>query len=93
MKTKDKSRIAIQKTVRKMVPAVLIAMISTALGLLSLYRSDVPMIQDFGSMLTIGIMVALSIAVFVFLPFLFVKDWFFCSEKPKKKRRIVKPKN
>lgn len=90
MKTKDKSRIAIQKTVRKMVPAVLIAMISTALGLLSLYRSDVPMIQDFGSMLTIGIMVALSIAVFVFLPFLFVKDWFFCSEKPKKKRRIVK---
>ena len=90
MKTKNTSRKAINKTVSKMVPAVLIAMISTALGLLSLYRSDVPMIQDFGSMLTIGIMIAFSIAVFIFLPFMFVKDWFFKSEKPKKQKKVVK---
>ena len=90
MKTKNSSRKALIKTVRKMVPAVLIAMISTALGLLSLYRSDVPMIQDFGSMLTIGIMIAFAIALFVFLPFMFVKDWFFKVEKPKKQKKIVK---
>jgi hydrophobe/amphiphile efflux-3 (HAE3) family protein len=90
MRTKNRSRKALNKTVRKMVPAVLIAMISTALGLLSLYRSDVPMIQDFGSMLTIGIMVAFAIALFVFLPFMFVKDWFFKVEKPKKQKKIVK---
>jgi hydrophobe/amphiphile efflux-3 (HAE3) family protein len=90
MKTKNSSRKALIKTVRKMVPAVLIAMISTALGLLSLYRSDVPMIQDFGSMLTIGIMIAFAIALFVFLPFMFVKDWFFKAEKPKKQKKIVK---
>ncbi len=90
MKTKNSSRKALIKTVRKMVPAVLIAMISTALGLLSLYRSDVPMIQDFGSMLTIGIMIAFAIALFVFLPFMFVKDWFFKAEKVKKQKKIVK---
>lgn len=37
---------ALIMTIKKMVPAVMIAMISTGLGLLSLYRSKVPMINE-----------------------------------------------
>lgn len=81
MTTRNRSKKALSLTIKKMVPAVLIAVISTALGLLSLYRSQVPMIQDFGSMLTIGIIIAFIIALFIFLPILYVRDSHFSGEK------------
>jgi len=94
MKQINQTNRALYKTVKKMVPAVLIAMISTAAGLLSLYHSDVPMIQDFGSMLTIGIVIAFIVALFIFLPFLYIKDKHFPShhvhqEKIDKPNKIV----
>ena len=70
-----------------MVPAVMIAMISTTLGLLSLYRSSVPMIQDFGSMLSIGIVIAFIIAVFIFIHFLYIKDLHFPQNKTLKVKK------
>jgi len=79
---------ALYKTVKKMVPAVLIAMISTALGLLSLYRSKVPMINDFGAMLTIGIVIAFMIAIFIFIPFLYIRDKHFPTVEHKKVKQI-----
>lgn len=90
MTTRNKSRGAISRTIKKMVPAVLIAMISTALGLLSLYRSKVPMIQDFGSMLTIGIIIAFIIALLVFLPILYLKDSHFSNDNDHVKRSRLK---
>ena len=77
MTNTDRTQKALRQTIKKMVPAVMIAMISTTLGLLSLYRSSVPMIQDFGSMLSIGIVIAFIIAVFIFIPFLYIKDLHF----------------
>ncbi len=47
--------------------AVTVAVVATMLGFISLYMSPVPMIQDFGSMLTIGVFLALLAAIF-FLP-------------------------
>ncbi|MFA5471705.1 MAG: MMPL family transporter [Acholeplasmataceae bacterium] len=79
---------ALYKTIKKMVPAVLIAMISTALGLLSLYRSKVPMINDFGAMLTIGIVIAFMIAIFIFIPFLYIRDKHFPTVEHKKVKQI-----
>ena len=79
---------ALYMTVKKMVPAVMIAMISTGLGLLSLYRSKVPMINDFGAMLTIGIVIAFMIAVFIFIPFLYIRDKHFPKTEHKKAREI-----
>ena len=65
---------ALIKTLKKTVPAVLTAMISTALGLLSLYGSKVPMINDFGSMLTIGIIFAFIIgAVTTAIAMIFIR--------------------
>ncbi len=90
MKNEQQNKQALHITIKKMVPAVLIAMISTGLGLLSLYRSKVPMINDFGAMLTIGIVIAFIIAVLVFIPFLYIRDVHFPKEEVKKDR-IVKP--
>jgi len=63
----------LKTTINKLAPAVLISLIATALGLLSLYRSKVPMIQDFGLMLTIGIAIAFLLALFVLLPVLVIR--------------------
>ncbi|HKL61140.1 MAG TPA: hypothetical protein VJY66_02025, partial [Acholeplasma sp.] len=90
MKSEQKNNQALTVTIKKMVPAVLIAMISTGLGLLSLYRSKVPMINDFGAMLTIGIVIAFMIAIFVFIPFLYIRDKHFPKEIVIK-ARTVKP--
>ncbi|MDY0294895.1 MAG: MMPL family transporter [Acholeplasmataceae bacterium] len=78
-------------TVKKMVPAVLIAMISTGLGLLSLYRSKVPMINDFGAMLTLGIVIAFIIGVFIFIPFLYIRDKHFPKPEKQKQLKALKP--
>lgn len=77
---KDKAKEALKETVKSILPAVLVAMIATAMGLLSLYRSSVPMIQDFGTMLTIGIVVAFLLAALFLLPLLFVRDHNFNAE-------------
>lgn len=87
---KNNEKQALYITIKKMVPAVLIAMISTALGLLSLYRSKVPMINDFGAMLTIGIVIAFMIGILVFLPFLYIRDKHFPKETTSK-IKAVKP--
>lgn len=81
---------ALMMTVKKMVPAVMIAMISTGLGLLSLYRSKVPMINDFGSMLTLGIVISFMIGIFIFMPFLYIRDKHFPKEDKQEKLMKVK---
>ncbi|MDG0888305.1 efflux RND transporter permease subunit [Paracholeplasma manati] len=78
---------ALVKTLKKTVPAVMTAMTSTALGLLSLYGSKVPMINDFGSMLTIGIVFAFIIGVLIFLPFLYIRDKHFPSPVDFKRKK------
>lgn len=72
---------ALKTTIYKLVPAVLISLIATSLGLLSLLQSKVPMIEDFGIMLTIGIVIAFILAILVLLPILTIRT------------KMVKPKN
>ncbi|HHX78469.1 MAG TPA: MMPL family transporter, partial [Acholeplasmataceae bacterium] len=90
MKFENNEKQALAITIKKMVPAVLIAMIATALGLLSLYRSKVPMVRDFGTMLTIGILISFIISILIFIPFLFIRDKHFPKEEIKKEK-IDKP--
>lgn len=56
---------AIITTVKHTGPAVLIALTMTGLGFFSLFTSAVPMIQDFGKLLTIGIIMCYLAALFV----------------------------
>lgn len=71
---KDKNKQAFVKTIKKMTPVVLTAIIATALGLVSLLRSKVPMIKNFGIMLSIGLVIAFIIVLFIFMPLLYIRD-------------------
>src|SRR5690625_6358499 len=72
---------SLKNTITKMVPAVFTAMIATALGFIALYTSPVPMIQDFGKMLTIGLVISFILGIFLLIPILFIRDHFFSNGK------------
>jgi len=94
MNNDNRSKEAITKTIKKLAPAIMTALVATALGLLSLYTSPVPMIQDFGKMLTIGMIVSFIVALLILLPILFVRDNFFhLSSKTKKVKKSSKFEN
>ena len=56
---------AVRATVRHTAPAVLIAVIITGLGFVSLFTSTVPMIQDFGLLCLVGIICCFFSALFI----------------------------
>jgi hypothetical protein len=56
---------AVIETVKHTGPAVLIALVITALGFASLFTSSVPMVQDFGKLLLIGIIMCFLASLFV----------------------------
>lgn len=56
---------AVVQTIKHIGPAVLIALIITALGFVSLFTSAVPMIQDFGKLLLIGIVMCFIASLFM----------------------------
>lgn len=61
-------------TLRQIGKAVGIAVLATVLGFISLYASPVPMIKDFGKMLTIGVIVSFVGSIFLLLPILNSRD-------------------
>ncbi|WP_264184001.1 efflux RND transporter permease subunit [Bacillus shivajii] len=65
-----------KQTIINMGPAVFTALLATALGFLALNTSPVPMVQDFGKMLTIGIVISFFIGLFILIPLLFIRDTF-----------------
>lgn len=65
---------SIRGTMQHVGKAVAIAVLATVLGFASLYASPVPMIQDFGKMLTIGVIVSFVGSVFLLLPILRLRD-------------------
>src|SRR5699024_7640751 len=92
---KNKAKKSLYKTIKKMVPAIFTAMTATILGFIALSTSPVPMIQDFGKMLTVGMIISFLLALFFLLPILFVRDHFFTPKtkdkinKSKKAKRII----
>jgi hypothetical protein len=81
----SKEKSTLKQTYKEMAPAIFVAMIATGLGFLALYTSDVPMIADFGKMLTLGIVVSFVIASLFLLPLLFVRDHHFDKRKSNNK--------
>lgn len=82
-KDNNEAKKSLNKTITKMAPAVFTAMIATALGFVALYTSPVPMIQDFGKMLTIGLVISFVLGMFLLIPVLFTRDHFFSIVKEK----------
>lgn len=87
-----RTQTSVLQTITKMAPAILTALFATALGFLALNTSPVPMIQDFGKMLTIGMVISFFIALFVLIPILYTRDQFFSADQDKqRKKRKQKP--
>src|SRR5690625_2429067 len=85
-KNKDKVKRSLYKTITNMAPAVFTALVATGLGFVALYTSPVPMIQDFGKMLTIGLVISFILGLFLLIPILFSRDYFFSNEKQQQKQ-------
>lgn len=84
----DKAKKSLYQTIIKMLPAVLSALVATSLGFIALYTSPVPMIQDFGKMLTVGMIVSFFVGVMILIPILFTRDHFFTKDGRSKKERV-----
>ncbi len=65
-----------QITLTQIGKSVFIAVVATVLGFISLYASPVPMIKDFGKMLTIGVIISFIGSVFLLMPTLHIRDTF-----------------
>ncbi|SDQ95613.1 hypothetical protein SAMN05216232_3841 [Virgibacillus subterraneus] len=83
----EKAIHSLKQSVKKMLPAVFTALVATALGFLALYTSPVPMVQDFGKMLTVGMIVSFLLSVFLLIPILFTRDYFFPTKQVRKKHK------
>src|SRR5690625_2272103 len=86
-KNKDKVKRSLYKTITNMAPAVFTALVATGLGFVALYTSPVPMIQDFGKMLTIGLIISFILGIFLLISTLFVRDYFFRNVKKKQHKQ------
>jgi len=63
---------SVMETTKKIGKAIAIAVFATILGFISLYASPVPMIQDFGKMLTIGVIISFLGSIFILFPILHI---------------------
>ena len=72
---------SVKTTLRNIGTAVAIAVLATVLGFVSLYASPVPMIQDFGKMLTIGVIISFIGSIFLLTPILHLRDLFGLQNK------------
>lgn len=61
-------------TLTQIGKAVGVAVLTTVMGFVSLFASPVPMIQDFGKMLTIGVGVSFVGSIFLLMPILGARD-------------------
>ncbi|MFA5375325.1 MAG: hydrophobe/amphiphile efflux-3 (HAE3) family transporter [Dehalococcoidia bacterium] len=76
---------AIIDAVTHIGPAIGVAIITACLGFAALYFSPVPMIQDFGSMLIIGVAASYVLAMFFLLAILYNHDRYKEDNKNKKR--------
>lgn len=72
---------SVKTTLTQIGKSVSIAVIATVLGFISLYSSPVPMIKDFGKMLTIGVIISFIGSIFIMMPILKIRDSLNNDEK------------
>jgi hydrophobe/amphiphile efflux-3 (HAE3) family protein len=65
---------SVEITLTQIGKAVGLAVLTTVMGFVSLFASPVPMIQDFGKMLTIGVGVSFVGSIFLLMPILGARD-------------------
>ncbi|MFT9485939.1 MAG: hydrophobe/amphiphile efflux-3 (HAE3) family transporter [Tepidibacillus sp.] len=81
---------SLKTTLRQMGPAVGTAVIATVLGFIALYLSPVPMVQDFGKMLTIGVIVSYVAGILLLMSILYIRDRYFSENIEGQKKKETK---
>jgi hypothetical protein len=84
---------AVIETIKNTGPAVLIALTMTALGFFSLFTSSVPMIQDFGKLLMIGVLMCYLSSIFVGVVTISIFDTYSDKNPLRKVVSKIKPTN
>ena len=82
---------SVKTTLTQIGKAVGLAVLATVLGFVSLFASPVPMIQDFGKMLTIGVIVSFVGSIFLLMPILAARDTVAPKAKNSKTKDYNKP--
>jgi len=93
LQEKGNKKTAVIETVKHTGPAVLTALVMTALGFFSLFTSTVPMIQDFGKLLMIGILMCYFSAIFVGVITISLFDKYSDKNPLRKVLSKIKPAN
>lgn len=86
----ETASLAIIETAKHMGPAVGTAVVATSLGFVALFISPVPMINDFGWMGLIGVILCYLISLFVLVPVLYLLDRRAEMKAPKNKNKKSK---
>lgn len=81
---------AIIDTIKHTGPAVGAAVAATSLGFFALFISPVPMIQDFGKMSLIGVILCYLVSMFVLVPSLYLLDRRAVNKERKGKKSVAK---
>ena len=82
---------SVKITLTQIGKAVGLAVLATVLGFVSLFASPVPMIQDFGKMLTIGVVVSFVGSIFLLMPVLAARDTVASKEGDVRNKDYDKP--
>ncbi len=93
LQEKGNKKTAVIETVKHTGPAVLTALVMTALGFFSLFTSTVPMIRDFGKLLMIGILMCYFSAIFVGVITISLFDKYSDKNPLRKVLSKIKPAN
>lgn len=93
LQEKGNKKTAVIETVKHTGPAVLTALVMTALGFFSLFTSTVPMIRDFGKLLMIGILMCYFSAIFVGVITISLFDKYSDKNPLRKALSKIKPAN
>jgi len=65
---------AVVTSAARMLPVVALSMVATIIGFITLYISEVPMIQDFGFILAVGVFLCFLLAVFLLHSIVYLGD-------------------
>ncbi|TCS84543.1 hydrophobe/amphiphile efflux-3 (HAE3) family transporter [Tepidibacillus fermentans] len=79
---------SLKKTLKQMGPAVGTAVVATILGFVALYLSPVPMVEDFGKMLTIGVAISYLAGIFILMLILYLRDHYFSRNQKVLQKKV-----
>jgi len=84
----DSAEIGVERTARRLGPALAIAAVAACIGFIVLRLSDVPMIRDFGSMLAVGAVIVFVTSIVLISSVVYLRERVRIGATPDARARI-----